>query len=192
MSTSWSTSEVNTLRKKYPTHPVASLCDELGRSESSVRRKAQRLEVSKHPQWRIIQRIQQQDTPDWDDEKFANFVTGFTAGEGSFIVSDRENRNPKFVFQIEMSDVDSSIIHEIEDFMGAGTVYEFEARQEDWNPTIQFSIQSVADHYTSTIPFFEKYPLRATHKRRQYRDWKRKLFDTFPVPPEHSPGETLK
>lgn len=99
------------------------------------------------------------------------YVTGFTDGEGSFLVSF--NRREKLLiglevrpsFSISQHERSSEIIFRIQNFFGCGSV-----RYDRHDQTYKYEVRSLEDLWCRIIPHFRSFPLQTS---------KRKDFETF-------------
>jgi hypothetical protein len=107
-----------------------------------------------------------------DRDAFGNWLGGFVAGEGSFILSMASRRRPtpyaKFV--IALRDDDRPILEEIRDFFGCGTLHSRIHKGD--NPQFRLVVSRAEDLMATIVPFFERYPIRAK-KRRDFPIWAR-------------------
>lgn len=96
------------------------------------------------------------------------FITGFTDGEGSFLI--RVRKNPKYkvgfvveaYFSITLHKKDLLILQEIQSYFGGkGSI------RKDVNNKVKFRVESLKDIVNLIIPHFEKYPL-ITQKLADY------------------------
>jgi hypothetical protein len=118
------------------------------------------------------------ETPEFDDE-FSYFISGFVAGEGYFGYRDRSNREGKrFSFQITLTEKDSDILYDIKNhFNSVGNIYHHDARDESWQPEVQYIVQSMEELLGVIVPFFDEYGLNHTLKQEQYNDWRGVLVE---------------
>lgn len=113
------------------------------------------------------------ETPDFSNKSFNNFISGFVAGEGCFTYSNlKDSGRKRFTFQISLSDVDKDIVKKIEDYLGVGSVYCYEARNENYKPEVNYQVQAIGEIGSVIIPFFDKVGLYNTHKQKQYDEWR--------------------
>nr|ATI20303.1 LAGLIDADG endonuclease [Juglanconis sp.] len=96
------------------------------------------------------------------------FVTGFTDGEGSFMIRVRKNAKYRtgFVvevyFSMDLHKKDLKILQEIQAYFGGvGKI------REDVNDKVKFRVESLKDIVKEIIPHFDKYPL-ITQKLADY------------------------
>lgn len=185
MGRRWTDSEIQTLRKEYPRRNTEALADKLERSTKAVIHKARRLEVTKCDNYQILESLNKVERRDFEMESFGHFIAGFTAGEGSFVISERDDRRDRFSFQIALEANDRQILEDIEDYFGVGAVREYESRDKNWQAEVQYAVQNVGQLVKVIIPFFELYPLHDTLKREQYQGWKTALYEEYEIPEEH-------
>lgn len=183
----WTDNEIEYLQEHYPTSNTEEIADELGRSKKSVIHKARRTDLTKVDNFEILESLRDIETRTFEniDENFAHFVCGFTAGEGSFCISQRDDRRDKLTFQISLASVDSEILYEIQEFFGAGNIHTWDAREDEWDSEIQFIVQKTGELANIIIPFFERFELQNTNKRRQYNKWKHHFYSEYDIPQEY-------
>lgn len=89
-----------------------------------------------------------------------NWITGFTDGEGSFMVSILRSKDRAIgwrvtpIFAIKLSDKDLELLSKIKSFFGVGNLVVSKS-----NGSALYSVKSVKDIYSVIIPHFCKYPL---------------------------------
>lgn len=117
-----------------------------------------------------------------DRRDFGNWVSGFTDGEGCFILSwARHVAGHSAVmatFHIQLRRDDIEILRLMQSFFACGSVsgnYAPSRLQGNRNPAAVLRIRSIRDHISTTIPHFEKHPLRAK-KARDFELWKQGVF----------------
>lgn len=177
---SWTNSEEILLEELYPEQTMDVIREEINRSEEAISSKASKLGLRKHPSFRHYREASEISPPQWDDD-FAHFVCGFVTGEGSFSRVERDNRpRSKYEFQIQVSDVDTSLMETIDDFFGeAGAIYHYESREDEWRGFSVYKVEKIAEHIKIIIPFFDRYGLRTTHKEKQYIKWRDKMISEY-------------
>lgn len=176
----WTDDEVNILENKYPDHTESELEKILDRGGEAIRRKAQRVGVSKTDNFIRVRSIISSDWIDLSlvDSDFAHFISGFTAGEGSFVRTKQSGRDrDRYRFQITMAEWDENILYDIQEELGCGNIHHYDARNSNEQPQAHFRVNQFGDLYKRIIPFFEKYPLRCTYKREQFEDWRQDIED---------------
>lgn len=173
----WTDEELSILKRKYSTTETSQLAEELNRSEMAVSHKARRNGLTKVDNWQAIKKIDGTKKPDFEDKKFNHFISGFVAGEGCFTYRNATNRDSKrFAFQISVADVDHEILKRIKEYLGVGEIYEYDAREEEWQATCQYQVQSIGEIGAVIIPFFDEVGLRGTNKQQQYKDWRNEFI----------------
>lgn len=176
MSSRWASKEVKTLKEKYPTTPAKKLAEEFNRTKQAVRDKASREQISKHPQHKMIERIKTTETPEFVNDEMNHFISGFTAGEGSFT---RSGEIP--TFQISLAIDDKKILEDIKNYLGVGNVTTSDARKESWKDEAHYTVRDRGELWKVIVPFFDSVGLRETHKEKQYRDWRETLKSNLPA-----------
>ena len=83
----------------------------------------------------------------------------------------------RFQFKITLTDEDSKILYEIKNILNCGYIYHYKKRKKNWKPEVTYQILSIKDHLETTIPFFEKYHLNNTLKKKQFEKWKKELLN---------------
>jgi len=95
------------------------------------------------------------------------FVTGFTDGEGSFIIRVIKSSGYRLgwtvqpIFQIELHKKDENILKFVQSYLGVGNIYSSGTRS-----SLAYKVTSVKD-LVSVINHFDKYPL-ITNKQADY------------------------
>lgn len=98
--------------------------------------------------------------------EFASYITGFTDGEGSFLVSF--NRRAKLKTKIEVRPSFSisqpkrnlKILQTIRNFFGVGAI-RFSKRDQNY----KYEVRSIKDLVRVIIPHFKNYPLQTSKKK---------------------------
>lgn len=118
---------------------------------------------------------------DIDRDAFGHWLSGFTDGEGCFILGLRQMRNgywnARVKFQIGLRSDDRAALELIQKFWQCGTIRRMCAEKQtgvSWvsNETVCFHIEGVEKLRDIVVPHFERYPLRAK-KSRDFSIWKR-------------------
>lgn len=178
----WTDDEVETLKQMYPRHLDRVVADELDRSKSSISNKATSLGLSKDENYQIRSQIHERGVPEFEDKEFAHFIAGFVAGEGCFTYNSRNNRDSTyFQFRISMSEVDSDILEDIQDFFGVGEIYHHERDNENWEDEERYAVVSAVDLGSVIIPFFDQYGFYNAHKQEQYDEWRTEFVEEYNV-----------
>jgi len=172
----WTEDEVEHLKQNYSKKSNKKLSEEINRTAEAIQDKARREGLSKHRQVRLITKLEETETPDFENKDFNNFIAGFVAGEGTFTHS-----GDKKVFRLHLAQDDKEILEKIKDYLGVGNIYEREAREENWKKEVIYSVQSKAENWKVIVPFFEKTSLRNTHKEKQFEEWKKDLKEELPL-----------
>ncbi len=114
-----------------------------------------------------------------DRRDFGNFVSGFTAGEGSFVLRLTLNKkrgwsSPTAIFTILLRRDDREILDMIQSYFGVGKVYlvkKSEGDRKDTKPKSCYYVGRIVDLYSVIVPHFDQYPLFAK-KRRDFLIWR--------------------
>ncbi len=72
------------------------------------------------------------------------------------------------VFGIDHNTIDGEILHEIRDWFGCGKVSLKKDRRERFSDQLQFQVRDLESLEKIIIPFFQKYPLRFTKKKKTF------------------------
>ena len=109
------------------------------------------------------------------------FLGGLVAGEGSFIVTTTAPaasgaQRLRFVFKLSMATRDRSLLTELRDVLGFGSILDQASRRAHWQPMSSLTINSRKAHFASTIPFMDEFLLPPARKRVQYEQWKSALL----------------
>ncbi len=105
---------------------------------------------------------------------FSNWLSGFTDGEGCFMLCNhfepgrRAVPTGRFVIKVRQDDCD--IVYAIHSYFGCGRLQENQ-QGKIGRPTITYSIRTAIDLYSVIVPHFDQFPLRAK-KRRDYLIWR--------------------
>lgn len=107
---------------------------------------------------------------------FAHWVSGFTDGEGTFVLTiHKRNKAPFYQgsahFAIKLRSDDSDVLREIKAFFGCGVVRE-ETVCGNSKPQTKYIVYNIAHLANIIVPHFERYPLRAK-KRHDFGIWRR-------------------
>jgi hypothetical protein len=101
----------------------------------------------------------------------AGFVGGFTAAEGSFIVSGR-----RFFFAVGLGASDASTCELVVQFFGCGVVYRSPPRTAGNDGEVNYRMLRLGDLIEVIVPFMDEH-LPPSYKRQQYLEWRARLID---------------
>jgi hypothetical protein len=101
-----------------------------------------------------------------------NWVSGFVAGDGGFIINIRKNNKVEFRFHVAQHSKDFDLLNLFINFFNSGNVY---LRSNLSTPRCDFVIQNFEDMINKVITHFDKYPLD-TIKQLDYNDFKQALL----------------
>jgi len=179
---SWTKYQETRLRKEYGSTLTAKLAQEFEKSESAVRKKAQRLGLKKRKnhQGKLAIEDAEIDKPELDDEDLNWFISGLVAGEGTFTASNQKGRNAKkYRFSITLAECDKKILYKIKDYLSVGDIYEYDKRDENWQPTVKYNVRRLPELAEVIIPFFEEYKMFDTEKQKQFEEWAEKIKNKY-------------
>lgn len=118
---------------------------------------------------------------DIDRDAFGHWLSGFTDGEGSFLLKtgiDKRygRRTHHALFQITLRDDDSRILGQIQAYWGCGSLSSLQRKRtkvRDWDtkPSAVFVVCGIRFLRNIIVPHFNLYPLRAK-KARDFFIWK--------------------
>lgn len=184
-TTMWSDTEVERLTEMYATTPNSVIAEELSRSKSSVKSKAQRLGLSKdQTASRMYDTRKKPAKYPVSDDEFANYICGFVDGEGSFNYTHDKTGYIMFRFAIELVEADREILESIRDFLGVGTIYDAESRDDSWQDKVQYTVYDADSLARTIIPFFKHYGLRAEQKQAQFEEFSEQFHDYHGIEPK--------
>lgn len=101
-----------------------------------------------------------------------NWVAGFTAGEGCFLVKTSKSSSSKLgigvqlVFQITQHSKDEELMKSLIPYLGCGRVV-----KDPKLSKVNFMVSKFSDIKDKIIPFFDRYFLIEGEKYKDYRDW---------------------
>jgi len=150
----------------------------LDRTLMSIQKKAQRLGLKKDNYYyfkNIVNKLKKKKFR--NNDNFANFISGFVAGEGYFISSSVKGGRKKFIFGISLADIDIKILEKIKDYFKVGHLKTYDKRKPHYHNESTYSVQSIKDILEVIIPFFEMINLQGTHKEEQFKVWKKEVQD---------------
>ncbi len=96
-----------------------------------------------------------------------DYVSGFIDGEGCFTIVISKHKSKKLGvdarlhFQIELRADDKAILHDIQETIGCGRIYNLSYERYGWHPHVELKISSIDEITNVLIPFLQKHPLRA-------------------------------
>lgn len=100
-----------------------------------------------------------------------NWISGFTAGEGSFDVNIVKSKSNKIGYQVQLRhricqhDRDQKLVELLKDYFGTGSLINYRDR-----PAVDLSIVRFKDIIEKIIPFYDKHPILGI-KQLDYLDW---------------------
>ena len=104
---------------------------------------------------------------DSNQEKLGFFLAGFVEGEGSFNVSLRKKSDYKVGWQVVMSfnvsQRDSTLLQILQEELGCGII-----KVRTFDGLYSFDTTSPQDIIHKVIPFFKKYPVLSTSKKKNF------------------------
>jgi len=103
----------------------------------------------------------------------AAWIAGFVAAEGTFT---RQGPTTRFSFCVALGALDSESCSRLHKFFSVGSIKFSPRRKPHYDDVVQFSIRALPDLLNVIVPFMDEH-LPASHKRRQYRQWRSELLD---------------
>jgi hypothetical protein len=108
----------------------------------------------------------------------ASFLGGFTAAEGSFIVTGRPLT---FTFSVGLGAADRDSCEMFRDFLGCGHLVWSPRRKPHYDDEVAFHVRKLADLVYVVVPFMDEH-LPLSYKWQQFQAWRTQLLDYW----EHS------
>ena len=111
-----------------------------------------------------------------DRDGFGHWLSGFTDGEGSFILGFLRRAPypscPRASFSIGLRSDDEEILYSIKEFLGVGIICNRHAKPEgERKRQTDYVVSRAIDLENVIVPHFERYPLRAK-KARDFSLWR--------------------
>ena len=103
----------------------------------------------------------------FESDSFANYLSGFTDGEGSFCVSINKSLKHKFNYEIRPSFSISQnkdraqVLYYAKQFLNCGSI-----RESKSDNTLKYEVRSIKDLYNKVIPHFDKYPILSSKHQK--------------------------
>lgn len=179
----WSDTELSILRSKYSDTPNDILSDEIGRSESAIRSKANRIGLTKSNNYFKVKSIIESERIELDeiDDYKIGFIIGFLSGEGTFSVKSEDGRNLKrFTVRIELTRDDRDVLESIRETLGCGEICETSIRKNNEKGGVAWSVQSFGDIVMRIIPLLDEYEFLDANKKQQYKNWRMQIVNEVP------------
>jgi hypothetical protein len=101
----------------------------------------------------------------------AAFAAGFVAAEGSFVTGER-----RFRFSVGLGRIDCGACEALRELFGCGSIVDSPRRKPHYDDESSFVIQSLRQLIDVVVPFMDEH-LPPSYKRRQYLEWRTRLFD---------------
>ena len=89
----------------------------------------------------------------------ASYIVGLTDGEGCFLVSLRKDNRIDLRFFITQAIGNKSLLQKVQEYFGAGSVYQKSSGWQGRLPAYVFEISKRDDIYNIVIPFFSRHKL---------------------------------
>jgi len=129
-----------------------------------------------------------------DSEAFGNYLSGFTDGEGTFVLVMQKQygrEHPRAIFQIILRADDAPILEIIQSYWKCGSIYYHErkgrtAKCPVWR-TVHYVVYRPDDLAEIVVPHFERFPLLAK-KSRDFSIWKQAVAITAAVKARRQQG----
>lgn len=179
----WTENEISVLYSKYPTTPNEEISKSLDRSVSSVRCKANRLNIYKSKNYRKLVSVEKSDSLSLDNinDYERGFIMGFVSGEGTFSVKNENNRESKrFSMSIELTRSDEDVLYQIKQILGCGEIYKTSKRENNKRGGIKLSVQDFGDIVKRIIPLFDNSNFLSANKEKQFDEWKNEIYNEVP------------
>lgn len=176
----WSESEEQKLQEKYPYTPPEILSREFGRSPDAIKAKANRMGLSKSPNYEKGYSVVRAESIDLSqiDDNYGHYLAGVVAGEGSFTISDdgRGYKSPELY--VGMDSRDKDLLKLFGELLGCGAVRE---RKDNSSSDIwTYCCSNFGDLVLRVIPFFDKYEFKSAFKQKQYDEWREWILQRVP------------
>ena len=176
----WSDSEEKQLREQYPHTPPEILSREFGRSADAIKAKANRMGLSKPPNYEkgySVVRAEPIDLSEIDDSD-GHYLAGVVAGEGSFTISDDGRGYQSAELYIGMDSRDKDLLKLFDEVLDCGAVRQ---RQDSSSSDIwTYCCSNFGDLVLRVIPFFDKYGFKSAFKQQQYDEWREWILQRVP------------
>ncbi len=170
----WTEKQLKLLHESYSHFQASYLKNLIGKSAQAIRKKASRLKLKKSNGYRYKNLINQIPLKKYSGKNnFSSFISGFVAGEGTFLKTKNKIR---FKFAIALADDDSKILEDVKKFFGVGNVQYYPPRNKKWKGSVCYSVGDIPNLVKVIIPFFDKFSFFTTKKQYQYNVWKDKLI----------------
>lgn len=179
----WTEEEEALLREKYPQTSNESLTNELDRTKSAIRCKANRMGLSKSENYRKLASVKNSDKIKLDDisDYKKGFVVGFICGEGSFIIKNESGRsNRRFCLSIELTRADKQVLEEIQHLLECGRLHKTAKRENNKKGGVRWAVQDFGDIVKKVIPLFESVDFMSAAKEEQFKSWKEEILKEVP------------
>lgn len=103
------------------------------------------------------------------------YIVGLTDGEGCFYVNVRKSSlyragvAVQMHFHIKMQQKDKALLEKLRNTLGCGAVYFQKEQRANHTACYRYTVSSQRDILKRIIPFFRRYPLQSTSKRRSFQ-----------------------
>lgn len=170
----WSDEEIQVLIDKYEHTPVSVLSEEIDRSESGIRQKANSLGLTTDQnlqrRWELMN--SDLEPPEMSDEEMS-FICGLIVGEGTFAVVDEGKGRKTFKLSIQLKE-DRQLLENVKDIIGCGAVYEVNGGEYS-----SYSSGGADNAWNVIVPIFDSASFMGARKEEQYEEWKEELKDYY-------------
>jgi hypothetical protein len=101
----------------------------------------------------------------------ADYIVGFTDGEGSFCVFLRQpkqrtwNTRVECHYYVKLREDDLAVLEKIKDFFGCGRVSFQKEYRENQRDNYRYQVSNLKDLTSVIIPFFKRHPLQSKRKK---------------------------
>jgi hypothetical protein len=124
---------------------------------------------------------------------FGHWLSGFVAGEATFLISAPNSRHgrpvPRASFRIVLRRDDEPVLHAVRDFWGCGvltTSANARCKTPNAKPIAIYNVTRLSDLVSVVIPHFHAFPLRAK-KAVDFATWERAVSLWATVSARHYP-----
>jgi LAGLIDADG endonuclease len=120
-----------------------------------------------------------------DALRFADYMSGVTAGEGCFLLTIA--KRPRYVIcgaklVISLRDDDRMLLEKIHKFLGCGVLNEFKIRgNPNRKDQVRLVVSKAEDLANTIVPHFDRHPLDSAKKARDFQIWRKGVILLYSV-----------